>query len=60
MDIQEAEYCPKCGKAFNCSKSGKCWCFEFDLSHEVQEKLKKEYNTCLCPSCLSEFSHKNS
>lgn len=60
MDIQEAEYCPKCGKEFSCSKSGKCWCFEFDIPIEVQEVIKQEYDSCLCPACLLEFSPKKS
>ncbi len=58
MDFQEPEYCPKCGKEFTCSKSGKCWCFEFELPAEIQEKIKEQYDSCLCPTCLSEFSHK--
>lgn len=58
MKLQEAEYCPKCGKEFNCSKSGKCWCFEINLPSEIQEKIRQQYDACLCPKCLSELAEK--
>jgi len=59
MALQEPEYCPKCGKEFNCSKSGKCWCFEIQLASEIQIQIRDQYEKCLCPSCLSEYIQKD-
>jgi hypothetical protein len=50
--------CPRCGKKFVCSSSKRCWCLEVDVPVDVQEELSREYDTCLCPSCLIEVSEK--
>ena len=54
----EPETCPRCGAAFTCSKSGKCWCYSVDVPENVREKMDKKYDTCLCPSCLKEVATK--
>jgi hypothetical protein len=46
------EVCPRCGKAFFCSKSGKCWCFEVYLTPEKQAFVNENFEGCLCPDCL--------
>lgn len=48
--------CPRCGKAFHCSKSGKCWCYEVYLPLEKLEEIESLYDSCLCPACLNEFT----
>ena len=58
MKLIEDEKCPRCGAVFVCSMSGKCWCFEVDVAPSVLDKIEKEYNSCLCPSCLKEVAEK--
>ncbi len=48
--------CPRCGKEFHCSKSGKCWCYEVYLPLDKLEEIENTYDSCLCPSCLREFA----
>jgi len=48
--------CPKCGEAFHCSTSSKCWCYEIDVPADTMEKLQEEYDGCLCPDCLKEYA----
>jgi len=52
----EASVCPRCGKEFHCSKSGKCWCYEVYLPLEKLEEIESQYDSCLCPACLHEFA----
>jgi len=54
MKLIEDEICPKCGAAFTCSKSGKCWCFEVDVPPSLLDRIEKTYDSCLCPKCLNE------
>jgi hypothetical protein len=56
MNLYDPETCPRCGKSFHCSKSGKCWCFEVYLSLKVLEEIEAQYESCLCPACLRELS----
>jgi hypothetical protein len=53
---QELSICPRCGKEFHCSKSGKCWCYEVYLPLDKLEEIEAQYDSCLCPSCLNEFA----
>jgi hypothetical protein len=48
--------CPRCGKEFHCSKSGKCWCYEVWLPLDKLEEIESLYDSCLCPSCLHEYT----
>jgi hypothetical protein len=48
--------CPRCGKPFHCSKSGKCWCYEVYLPLKILEEIEAQYESCLCPACLRELS----
>lgn len=56
MKLREYEKCPRCGAMFTCGKSGKCWCFEIEVPPSVLENIEKEYNSCLCPSCLKDVA----
>jgi len=53
---QERSVCPKCGKEFNCSKSGKCWCYSVFIPLDKLEEIEGLYDSCLCPSCLNEYT----
>jgi hypothetical protein len=53
---EDLETCPRCGKKFHCSKSGKCWCFEVALPLDKLEEMEELYDRCLCPSCLREYA----
>ena len=54
--LTEKDTCPRCGKKFHCGKSGKCWCYEYDVPTSVLEKIEDEFDACLCPDCLKEFA----
>ncbi|MBL7889732.1 MAG: cysteine-rich CWC family protein [Bacteroidetes bacterium] len=51
--------CSKCGQDFQCSneKMG-CWCEDLYLDIQTLNELKKEYDNCLCPTCLKEYSER--
>lgn len=53
---EELSICPRCGKEFRCSKSGKCWCYEIWLPLDKLEEIEDLYDSCLCPGCLNEFA----
>jgi hypothetical protein len=48
----EKKTCPRCGEAFLCSASGRCWCYAYDLPADVLDKIESTYNGCLCEKCL--------
>jgi len=56
LQLVEPEICPRCGNAFHCGKSGKCWCYEIQTSTSLLEAINKAYDSCLCPSCLEEIN----
>jgi hypothetical protein len=52
--------CSKCGAEFSCgANEGKCWCMEVQLSEEILNALKTEYDDCLCDSCLKKMNMAN-
>ncbi|HQQ11522.1 MAG TPA: cysteine-rich CWC family protein [Bacteroidales bacterium] len=59
LQLIEDERCPRCGEAFHCSKSGKCWCFEVSTTVSLLEEVQRTYNSCLCPKCLNELNEKS-
>ncbi|MGQ0828494.1 MAG: cysteine-rich CWC family protein [Bacteroidota bacterium] len=52
-----AKNCSKCTSAFECSseKEG-CWCDELYVDATTLKTLKEQYDNCLCPVCLKEYS----
>jgi hypothetical protein len=52
--------CSKCEASFECGsdKMG-CWCEDLFIDLETLNKLKSEFNNCLCPKCLKEYSLKD-
>ncbi|MCP4553184.1 MAG: cysteine-rich CWC family protein [Bacteroidetes bacterium] len=55
MNFQEKEICPRCYSKFECSKSKKCWCYEFDMPSDVLENISKKYDSCLCSKCTEDI-----
>lgn len=53
MKLIEDEKCPRCGAMFTCGKSGKCWCFEVDITPSILDRIDSKYDSCLCPDCLN-------
>ena len=50
-DAAAPDTCARCGASFGCGMlAGKeqCWCMELP----VLDPLPKEYEGCLCPTCL--------
>jgi hypothetical protein len=52
----EQKKCPRCGSAFVCSTSAKCWCFEIEVPPAAMEIIQETWDGCLCPTCLKSFS----
>ena len=49
--------CPRCHGGFQCANPFPgCWCTRVTLSREVLGMLRENYDDCLCPSCLKEYS----
>ena len=48
----EKKFGPRCGEAFYCSASGRCWCYAYDLPADMLEKIEADYNGCLCEKCM--------
>ena len=45
--------CERCQKQFSCeAQTGACWCMDFTRAKDIP----KEFQDCLCPDCLREFS----
>jgi hypothetical protein len=59
LRIIEPDICPRCGAEFNCSKSGKCWCYEIETSVSLLEEIQSKWDKCLCPVCLKELNEKS-
>lgn len=53
--------CSKCNVTFQCGcdKQG-CWCEGLMVEKNTLEQLKVEFDNCLCPACLEQYSVKDS
>ena len=51
------KHCSKCNTTFECcsDKEG-CWCENLAVSLETLNALRNQFENCLCPSCLTEYS----
>ncbi|EMI72199.1 cysteine-rich CWC family protein [Leptospira noguchii] len=48
--------CQRCGQSFGCGAAFySCECFSINLSSEVLNQIKNNYDDCLCISCLKEL-----
>lgn len=45
--------CPGCGTRFLCLHNADCWCMDYSLTGETLAFLRRTYDDCLCPPCLS-------
>ena len=51
--------CSRCKVQFDCCNETRgCWCENYSLKEETLKQLKKDFDNCLCESCLKEFSIK--
>jgi ribosomal protein L34E len=48
----KSKACSCCGKKFGCTETEMCWCGDVTLTQQDRDRLKKEYDDCLCPDCL--------
>jgi len=56
LQLIQPEVCPRCGKQFECGKSGKCWCYEVETKPSVLETINEKFDSCLCRECLLELN----
>jgi len=50
--------CPRCGAGFECLHAPGCWCTDYTLLPEKLNRLKQEFDNCLCPQCLALYASK--
>ncbi|RTL21273.1 MAG: hypothetical protein EKK52_08665 [Burkholderiales bacterium] len=49
--------CPRCGGGFACgAATGRCDCFELQLTEALRAELAARFDGCLCMACLRELS----
>ncbi len=49
--------CSKCNVVFECSNEKRgCWCEDLLLDIKTLKTLKEQYDNCLCPLCLKDYS----
>lgn len=49
--------CSKCNRLFACDcETTGCWCEDLYIDLDTLNKLKKQFDNCLCPTCLKEYS----
>ena len=60
MADKNIKRCERCGVSFTCGADdiSKCFCNSIVLSDKAKEKIKKNFNDCLCTGCLLYFSEK--
>ena len=51
--------CPKCNVEFECRKYDieNCVCNKVQLNSTALDIIQKEFEDCLCKSCLKELEH---
>ncbi|MDM4766584.1 cysteine-rich CWC family protein [Pelomonas sp. SE-A7] len=48
--------CPRCGGPFHCGAAdARCDCFDLKLDEALRSELARQYQGCLCLSCLREL-----
>jgi hypothetical protein len=46
--------CAGCGREFQCgAAAGSCWCEGVEVPLETSQRLRVEFNDCLCANCLT-------
>lgn len=52
--------CSKCGDGFQCGcDASGCWCEGLTVEKTTLEQLKNQFDNCLCPKCLEQYSSKD-
>ncbi|AXE18302.1 hypothetical protein DR864_11365 [Runella rosea] len=57
LSTQPLHSCPRCHQSFECtpySATG-CVCFQFKIPPQVADFIKANFDSCLCPACLTEL-----
>ena len=55
-NLPEKLICESCHEEFFCgANTGKCWCFNLDISPANLAQLKKDFQRCLCSQCLEKI-----
>ncbi len=47
--------CPRCRASFSCFGAG-CWCAHIRLDAATLERLRRDFQGCLCPKCLADYA----
>ena len=51
--------CSKCNVLFKCeSDTFGCWCENLFIELNTLNEIKKQYENCLCPTCLKKYAIK--
>lgn len=51
--------CSKCETLFHCAcEAPGCWCETIFIDMGTLSELKKQYDNCLCPTCLNKYEIK--
>jgi hypothetical protein len=49
--------CSKCQQPFGCKNEAPgCWCESLHVPIEALKELKQQFDNCLCPSCLKQYT----
>ncbi|MBI2270308.1 MAG: cysteine-rich CWC family protein [Bacteroidetes bacterium] len=49
--------CVKCSQDFHCGAEKRgCWCERYNLSSSTLDKLRQQYDNCLCESCIRAYA----
>ncbi len=58
--VRRPQQCEGCGQPFVCELGLKgCWCGQVKISEETRQKLRTEYKSCLCRTCLEKAEMEN-
>lgn len=55
MKFNIPKTCERCAQPFGCGYSS-CWCRDVVVTEAQYANIIKQYEDCLCPSCLSELT----
>ncbi|WP_253764296.1 cysteine-rich CWC family protein [Flammeovirga sp. SJP92] len=60
MPEHEIKTCQRCGKTFECKVGNitQCQCYEVKLTYEETQKMREEYDECLCAACMLDLQIK--
>ncbi len=54
-----SKICSKCATLFGCSsETSGYWCENVFIDLETLNEIKKQFDNCLCPTCLNKYEIK--